>query len=1319
MQNESYCVGFCRIRRNKTNIKRFTNKRLLTIMQSLLCIGKNVTLKIKYILQHKFQFFMKKLLLLLSIWLYAGSIFAQNFPFPQAGSLPYANGIIATNPDNNKIQSLYESWKSKFYTEEGNLARIKFDNTAQTVSEGIGYGMLIFVYMENTTNQTQDEFDKLYNYYNKFGNYGGNKYLMDWKIDGFTSVNSGGEGSATDGDLDVALALLLAHKQWGSNGTIDYIGEAETLLTYIYDQQVDGQQLLKPGHQWNNEKNPCYFTTASIGLFDQAQNLESFSSKRNWAGVYSTSQTYLTNSQSDKGLYPDWTTPSLDPTPSSGTRGNFSWDACRTPWRIAWDYAWYGNSKALAMLNKTIAFNETLTASTAVGPLTLSGTGAGETFHNSAFIGGLGAAYMAADLYQSDLDTWYNELKNMNEGYGYYAPTLQVLYLLTLSGNSPNFYDAGTGPVAPRLGTATNSPTAPSELTLVFSKDLASVSSSVKSSFTAKINGSAVSVSSLSYSASTPNTIVLTLGTTVEAGDEITLSYSGSSIKSKEGATLESFSNTSVANTLTDGFVLSDSENGEYTNLKTSWYTYTDNDAGGNTTVDPLTTDTDPFTMSAGGAAGTANAAKIEFKIDNGSLEYDGFAGLGFALMEDETAYDLSEATGIAFWHKGSNCYFEVQLSTITDDCNFNIEVSSHDEWTLIEVPFSDLAQYTWGKVVAWDASKVTKLQWKPQKANSTATEELWIDEVVALGMDAVVMVNKSELTALIATVKDFLADAEEGSADGQYPAGSKKTLQDAVDAAQTLVDDQSATQDAVNGEVDDLNAAFSTFKKSVIGVNKSDLKLLITKVETFLSKAVEGTEYGQYPAGSKKILQDAADAAQAVVDNSSASQSTVDTEESDLQKAFDAFKDKVNNVDKSALKTLITEATNFLSTAVEGTAPGTYPAGSKTSLQSVIDAAQSVVDNASATQANVNESKANLESALANFKASVNKEQAYVAEMLADNENDNTTNLGTSWYSFNDNSSGGASTVDPLTTETNPFTMTAGGADGTDQAAKIDFTIDNGSLAYEGFVGIGFPFNEDESAYDLSKADGFSFWHKGSACYFEVQLTSITDDCNFNYAVPQHTNWTKVEVKYEDLAQYTWGKVVTADWSLLKKLQWKPQKANSTASEELWIDEVKTLGGSSDGTLDKSALDKLITSVETALNSAVAGSEAGQYPQSAITDLETALDAAKNVSDNSTDQTEVNGAKDALQQALTLFNAAVVAITDNSITLEIFPNPVSKSLKVKTSALQNVTVYSLQSVKMIEVSTSEFDVSYLAPGVYILVVETENGTASERFVKN
>jgi endo-1,4-beta-D-glucanase Y len=58
-----------------------------------------------------------------------------------------------------------------------------------------------------------------------------NRQLMAWAI-GSDCKAIQPATSATDGDLDIAFALLLANRQWGSAGTIDYAGEARKVKCF-------------------------------------------------------------------------------------------------------------------------------------------------------------------------------------------------------------------------------------------------------------------------------------------------------------------------------------------------------------------------------------------------------------------------------------------------------------------------------------------------------------------------------------------------------------------------------------------------------------------------------------------------------------------------------------------------------------------------------------------------------------------------------------------------------------------------------------------------------------------------------------------------------------------------------------------------------------------------------------------------------------------------------------------------------------------------------------------------------------------------------
>ena len=184
---------------------------------------------------------------------------APKYPFPQ--NTKYSYGILpSTGVNTSNIQKTYADFIKRFYEESNDLARIKWDNPSQTVSEGIGYGMLIMVYMDNVTNNTQAKFDKLWKYYNKFTN--DNHKLMHWKINGFNDVAE--KNAATDAELDVAMALMQAYKQWGDES---YLNDAKALIKRIWDYDVNDNKYLKPGDAWDTKKNPSYFSTAALEIF--------------------------------------------------------------------------------------------------------------------------------------------------------------------------------------------------------------------------------------------------------------------------------------------------------------------------------------------------------------------------------------------------------------------------------------------------------------------------------------------------------------------------------------------------------------------------------------------------------------------------------------------------------------------------------------------------------------------------------------------------------------------------------------------------------------------------------------------------------------------------------------------------------------------------------------------------------------------------------------------------------------------------------------------------------------------------------------------
>jgi len=182
-------------------------------------------------------------------------------------------------------------------------------------------------------------------------------------------------------------------------------------------------------------------------------------------------------------------------------------------------------------------------------------------------------------------------------------------------------------------------------------------------------------------------------------------------------------------------------ENGNQTKLFTYWYSY----QAGESTITPLTTPTSPFVMTAPGANGTGYAAVASGNLVNTAAPAYESCGIGFHFNETETDYDLTDATGISFWHKGAAVNFSVMLSTVTPDAglDYSFMVPAHANWTLVTVAFPGaditsngiLSQPDWApatEVKPWDASKVTKLQWQVKDGVARAFE-FGIDEVSVL----------------------------------------------------------------------------------------------------------------------------------------------------------------------------------------------------------------------------------------------------------------------------------------------------------------------------------------------------------------------------------------------------------------------------------------------------------------------------------------------------------------------------------------------------------------------------------------------------------
>jgi len=347
---------------------------------------------------------------------------------------------LPAGADAQAALALYDKWKADLLTADGaaGFLRVRRPNSGKqlnsTNSEGIAYGMLLAVYAND-----QPTFDGLWQYEQlHLGAHG----LMEWEIAPDGTVI--GEGAATDGDEDMAFALIMADARWGRGKLAkSYLDYARAQIDLIWRYEVDhsrGDQLT-PGDQWEGAKiiNLSYFAPAFYRVFGEVSG-----ERAAWQRVIDSGYLALAATSGDNGLVPAWSTPEGVPTspPNTGHPTHHQLDSCRTPFRIAQDYCWFSEPRAQPYLAKIAAFYARVGERNLVDGYALDGTPYdGATLHLAAFVAGAGAAAMAITRQSQLRDEAYRELIGWNTALGgseYYNKSWSVLGALMLTGQLTN-----------------------------------------------------------------------------------------------------------------------------------------------------------------------------------------------------------------------------------------------------------------------------------------------------------------------------------------------------------------------------------------------------------------------------------------------------------------------------------------------------------------------------------------------------------------------------------------------------------------------------------------------------------------------------------------------------------------------------------------------------------------------------------------------------------------------------------------------------------------------------------------------------------------
>ena len=364
-------------------------------------------------------------------------------PFPQAGSFPREGVVpdaIPREQVNKSVRDFYYYWRAKYILPSVKVPgdyKIKYDRRGRTVSEAMGYGMMITAYMAGSDPKAKGFFDGLNSFRKRFPSKI-NPAFMCWQMPMDESPCR--NDSATDGDLDIAFALLLAHGQWGDPR---YLEEAKSLIHEIGTSLVRPDGSLKLG-DWNEEEGqtrPSDFMPTHFRAF-----LEATGDQR-WKLVETKSYAILNQLQNQfspvAGLAPDFSIEEkgqwipAKPKFLEGLHdGEFNYNACRVPWRIGWAASTLEDPRAKALLTPFLAWvlSHAKNPESLRSGFHLDGSDIkGNTFDSACFIAPTGVAAAALGN-QAWLNGVFNYCREKKEEY--FEDTVSMLCLLVMSGNA-------------------------------------------------------------------------------------------------------------------------------------------------------------------------------------------------------------------------------------------------------------------------------------------------------------------------------------------------------------------------------------------------------------------------------------------------------------------------------------------------------------------------------------------------------------------------------------------------------------------------------------------------------------------------------------------------------------------------------------------------------------------------------------------------------------------------------------------------------------------------------------------------------------------
>jgi endo-1,4-beta-D-glucanase Y len=382
-------------------------------------------------------------------------------PFGTHGGYHTGGVIFPSNHSQAELDaataSFYDKWKAAYIEPACVAGQFRISTgggtggggDTYTVSEGHGYAMVVTAMMDGHDPDAHATFDGLFRYFDSHQSTT-TPHLMAWAQNA-ACENVEGPDSATDGDLDVAYALLLADRQWGSAGAINYKEEGLEVIAAILEGDIQPANNILVG-DWVSPTDEHYDgTRPSDFMISHFRSFAAASGVARWTAVIDKTYAltaYIQGHQAQaSGLLPGFlvAADTATPAPAPGhwledtTDGQYDYNACRVPFRLAMDFLMSGEPRsqtAVQKINTWIRGETNGDPDKIVDGYKLDGTATGGG-PDLCFIAPFTVSAMveaASGSNQTWLDDLWDNIENRDLE-GYYGDSVKIQCMLVASGN--------------------------------------------------------------------------------------------------------------------------------------------------------------------------------------------------------------------------------------------------------------------------------------------------------------------------------------------------------------------------------------------------------------------------------------------------------------------------------------------------------------------------------------------------------------------------------------------------------------------------------------------------------------------------------------------------------------------------------------------------------------------------------------------------------------------------------------------------------------------------------------------------------------------